>query len=217
MENQGLISDSEWKMLISLQYAELYALLAETGMRYFETEESIDTTGGSVYGLPEDHLSTVGVDFLVNASTGERRQLQELMVQERNFFAGVQGAPEARAYALVGTNIVLYPTPPTGQTYKHVYIPQPADLSSAADGATIEMATSDGEAFLIWSVAVLALAKEESDTSLAQAEREAARERVWNWATLRALNTPRRRTVDSGPGLDGTYDPADYWGRGGSW
>ena len=145
------------------------------------------------------------------------RQLQELMAQERNFFAGVVGAGEARAYALVGSNLVLYPTPPSGQTYKHVYVAQPADLSAAVDGTTLEMATSDGEAFLIWSVTVLALAKEESDTSIAQGEREAARERVWNWAMLRAFNTPRRRIVDSGPGLDGTYDPADYWGRGGSW
>ena len=72
MEGQSFISDTEWKTLISLQYAELYALLAETGMRYFETEADISTTGGSVYSLPSDHLSTVGIDYLIN-DAGERQ------------------------------------------------------------------------------------------------------------------------------------------------
>jgi hypothetical protein len=210
MENQGHISTSEWKEMLSTAYAELYAILAESGMRYFETEATVTTTGVASYALPAGHLSTVGVDYLVSASTGERRQLEELMAQERNMFTGA-GASWASAYALVGSNLVLYATPPTGQTYYHIYVPQPADLSAAADATSVDVVTPDGEGFLTWAVAVMALAKEESDAGLARAEREAARNRVMEWSALRSLNTPRRRVV--GPCLY-QGDPGDYPWRG---
>lgn len=210
MENATFIADAEWKGIISSAYAELYSLLAASGLRYFESTDSVATTGGAAYALPADFLSSIGVDYVVNAQ-GDRRQLEELMVQERNVYAGVTGASEATAYALVGANLELYPTPPSGQTYEHRYIPQPSDLSSEADGTSVDVVTPDGEQFLIWYAAVMALSKEESDVRVAMAERERFRQRVEEWAVLRSLNSPRRLVVDDG----GFADPADY--RRGSW
>ena len=211
MENASFISDPEWKGIISSAYAELYSILVASGMRYFESVDSVATDGNSAYALPADFLASIGVDYVVNAQ-GERRALEELMVQERNYTAGVTGAGESFAYALVGANLELYPTPPSGQTYEHRYVPQPADLSEAADGTSVDVVTPDGEQFLIWYAAVMALSKEESDVQVAMAERERFRQRVEEWAVMRALNSPRRPIVGDD---DSYWDPAEY--RRGGW
>lgn len=214
LENAGNPSDSEWKSYISQVYAELYSIIAETGMRHFESESNIVTTGVASYALPSDHLSTIGVDYLVNALTDQRERLVELMIQERNILRGISGGSYSRAYSVVGSNVVLFPTPPTGQTYKLIYVAQPSDLSAAADATLLEMATPEGEQFLIWGVAVLVLHKLQRDMTGAIAERERCREAVYNWAVLRALHNPRRRIVEADPYLDAEMDAADYWGRG---
>jgi len=212
MEASDFISDAEWKEYLSSGYAELYSILAASGMRYFEATETITSDGSGSHNLPSDHLSTIGIDRVRSAT--DRYQLRELMVQERNQWL-TGGASEARAYALVGAKIELYPTPPSGQQYEHIYVPQPQDLSEADDGDSVDVVTPDGEQFLSWYMAVMALAKEESDARLAIRERERARERLEEWSTLRAMNTPRRPVVDEGMGA--YQDPADFWGRGGGW
>jgi hypothetical protein len=211
-EGQEAISDTEWKRYITTQYAELYSTVASSGLRYFEVSTQFTTDGGNVYDEPSDHLSTVGLDYIVNAA-GERRELIELMAQERNIFAGA-GSDAARAYSFVDDELRLYPTPPAGQTYELLYVPQPPDMSAYDDATLVDVVTPDGEAFLIWGVAVQALAKEESDTGLARAERDAAKARVAEWAVLRALNAPRRAMGGDSWQYE---DPADYWGRGGRW
>lgn len=206
MENDSMISETEWKSMLSTIYGEFYGVLVESGMRYFESEQTISTDGSSSYALPAAFLSTVGVDYLADAN-GERRALREMMAQERNRYSGISGS-EAYEYAIVGSNIRLYPTPASGQTYYHVYVPQPTDLSGASDSDSVDVVTPDGEAFITWGLTVLALAKQETDTSLARAEREAARERLYQWATLRSLHTPRRNVVEG----DFDYrDPGDWW------
>ena len=194
-----MISDPEWKGILSSSYAELYSIVAESGLRYFETRETLTTPAvDGLPGFPEpsSHLSTVGLDYV--ASNGDRTALIEIMVQERNVY-GASRSDRARAFAFIDDRIMLYPPPPDGQTYELLYVPQPPDLTEALDADVIDVVTPDGESFLVWGAAVVALGKEESDTSLARAEREAARERVFNWSVLRALNNPRRTMVDDGP------------------
>lgn len=215
MENQSFISDTEWKTYLSTAYAELYAILVESGMRYFESEDTITADGNHSYALPADFLTSIGVDYEISATSGERRYLQPLMVQERNMFTGVGSANQAIGYSLTGSNIRLYPTPASGQVYYHVYVPQPTEHSASADGTSIDVVTPDGEAFITWHMAFRALSKEQSDTADSRNEREAARARVTSWAILRAINEPRRRIVQQNLGLN-SYDPGDYWGRGGS-
>lgn len=209
MESSSFISDAEWKTMLSTIYGEFYGILAESGMRYYESEDTVTTDGSSTYALPADHLATVGVDYLSGST--QRRDLAQFMAQERNVFSSQQGASEALAYALIGSNIKLYPTPPSGQTYYHVYVPQPTDLSSADDADNVDVVTPDGESFITWGLSVLALSKEESDVRGAVMERERARERVQNWAALRAMHTPRRRIVDDSGGLyRAGYEEGDW-------
>ncbi len=203
MENQESISTTEWKHMISTAYGELFSHVAETGLRYFEATETITATGATSYNEPAAMLSTVGVEFVVNAQ-GERRNLRELMPQERNIFRGLTG--EAVAYELADDQLYLHPNPSSG-TYKWIYVPQPPDLSAEVDATNVDVVTPDGEGFLIWAVAVLAKEKEGTDSSFAIAERERCRERVIQWATLRAMHDARRKMVDD---QDVWFDSADY-------
>jgi hypothetical protein len=211
LENDGHIASAEWKALISEQYGELFNAVSETGLRYFETTATLTTTGATYVAEPEDHFSTLRLDYLVDGTvTGQRRTLDELMSQEQAVWSGHSGSSEARAYALVDDRIYLYPTPPSGQLYEILYIPQSPDLSAYADDDVIDVVSPDGEAFLIWGVTVKALAKSESDVRLAIAEREAARERLTAWATMRAFSQPRRLISGSFDGPLSGYDPADW-------
>jgi hypothetical protein len=209
LENSTHITDAEWIALISEQYGDLFSVVASSGLRYFESRTTLTTTGAATVTVPSAHYATVRFDWLVNGTTtGERRELEELMSPEEPDWAGRSGS-NARAFAISNDLIYLYPTPPAGQSYELTYIPQPATYDGATSPATlIDLVTPDGEAFLIYGVAVKALAKSESDVRLAMAEREAARQRLLEWATLRAFTQPRRRIVaDDGGGL---FDPADW-------
>lgn len=207
-ENDPSISPTEWKTLISSSYGELYALIVDSGMRYFETSSSITATGAASYPLPTDHLETIGLDRVLNTG-GDTRELTEAMIQERNRWSGQTG--DAVAYAIIAQTIVLYPKPSSG-TYAFVYIAQPPDLSAAADSTPVDVMTVNGEEFLIYATAIKAHAKGETDAQLAVAEREAARIRVKEDAIDRALINPRRRMVREPLGYDGAgHLPGDWW------
>ncbi len=214
LENQDDPSSSMVKEMIHLVYAELYSLLVDAGISFFDTESIILTDGDSVFALPDDHLVTIGVDYVVDASD-RRRQLVELMVPERNWTSGQTGASEAVAFRLIGSNLKLYPTPPDNQEYRLIYVPVPDDLSSAADATVIEMATLDGEQFVIWAVSALCKHKVGLDATVDRQEREAARERVLFWAAQRALHNGRRRIVLDDIDALQQWTPGDW--RYGGW
>ena len=210
MEAGGLIDDTEFKGYISTVYAELHELLSQSGLRFFESIQTITSVtdngdGGGYIALPADYLGTIGVDY--QYSTNERRELREIMAQERNLYGG-SNAGEAYAYAIVGANLILYPKPASSQTYKHHYNPMPTDLSASADATVVDVVVPAGEDFVIWGVVRMALAKEESDTSMAERSFERARMRIEEAAQLRAITSPRRRIVDDEQML---YDPADFY------
>lgn len=213
-ENSGFISDAEWRGYFSSAYAVLYSTLVESGMRYFESTD-VYTVTDDPWTLPEDFLSTIGVDYLEDGTlTGNRYQLREHMAQERNIYAGVtSGGNRAYRYALVGQELKLLPTPKTGDKYAHVYIPQPAKLTD--DNTKIDVVTPDGEQFLIWYAVFLARDKEDSDVRSALRERENALRRVTEWAQLRAFHAPRTPMVEQ-EFTDGEFDVASWWwNRGG--
>lgn len=208
MENRSSISDDEWDAILSTAYASLYSIVVKTGFRYFEASAVIVTDGvDNLYPLPSDHLSTIGVDWLLTGSaTGQRRELAELMIQERNYYAGQSGT--AYAYALSGQNLALMPKPPSGQSYEHIYVPQPDKLTTYDDTDEVDVVTPEGEDYVTWYAAVIALHKEESDTRKATEERDRLEGEVHEWAILRALHQPRRRMVEDFDG--GAYDPASF-------
>jgi hypothetical protein len=213
-ESDNSISSSEWKTLISEAFGELWGVVAESGLRYWEATQTFTADGSASYSEPSDMLALIAVDHLVDGTTtGTRRTLDEAMVQERDRWSGITGT--ARVYSLVDDQLYLWPTPASG-TYEWRYIPQATDLASYGDSDAVDVVTPEGERFLIWCVAVKALAKSESDVSLALQERDQAKAALLEWATMRAFNNPRRTIVRAGDGTDwlgAPFDDADWWNR----
>lgn len=206
-EEDDHIADSEWRRLISEQYGDLFEVVAGTGLRYFEKVGTLTTDGSAYVSEPADVLATIGLDYIVNSTTGERRPLREIMVQERAMWAG-RSSSYAQAFAIIDDRIYLYPTPPTGQTYELIYVYQSPDLGEFDDDQCVDVVTPSGEAFLIYGVAVKAHAKSETDAQLAIAERDAARDRLLEWAVKRMLNQPRRQVIEDEVTLP--ISPADW-------
>lgn len=188
-DHVGGLDTTEWESLISEAYGEMYMLVAEAGSRYFETEATIAITGATSYALPAAHLATLAVDR-VTSSAGERESLFEVMPQERAAVIGRVG--QAEAFGLVGSNLELYPAPTTGD-YRHIYIPQPTDLSSSAGSTSVDLINVHGQAYVIWSVKLKALDKSESDVRVSMNQIAKAEEGLRQWALIRSFNTPRRQ------------------------
>lgn len=211
-EHDASISTGEWSMLISEAFGELWGIVCGTGLRYFETSVTIVADGSSSYGEPVDLLSVVSIEYLTDdTTTGVRNLLDPISMQEAaDLYQGTTGV--ARRYALVDDAIHLYPRPLTG-SYVLRYVPQATDLVNYLDGDLIDAVTPDGERFLIWCVAVKALAKSESDVQLAIIERDKAAEDLREWAVKRLLFANPSRVVRMGDGYGGYVDPADWWNR----
>lgn len=196
------------KAMVSAQYGDLYGVVGQTGLRYFEKTTTTTMPGGSnVVVEPTDILSLVDTVERVRDTNGRLSRLRPIAPQERSAYAGRTG--NARVWELVDRQLLLYPTPPAGDQYVLRYIPQPTDYTTAADATQIDVVSPDGESFMIWGVAVRCLGRIRSDVQLALTEREAARERLAEWASLRLFNEPPRQIpVDD----DDCYPPRD-----GSW
>lgn len=196
----------EWKAHISARYGRIHSVVADTGARYFETEATINLAS---LALPTDHKASIGVDLVLD-SAGRRRELPELMIQERNYFAGVTG--EARAWSFSGGTIQLYPTPTSG-TYKHLYVPQPTRYNTAADSTSIDVISTDGLEAITWGVASVALHRSESQQQRALEESAAALARVREWAVMRSLAMPKRQMIMSlgaTSDINGAWNPASW-------
>lgn len=202
------IATPEWKSLISMRYGRMHGVVADTGARCFETEVTLNLSN---LALPSDHRSTIGVDRVLD-SAGRRIELPELMLKERNLLRSFIG--DARAWSFTGVSLQLYPLPTSG-TYKHLYVPQPTSLATAADSTSVDLLTSDGLEAVLWGVASVALHRGESDQQRALGEAEAALKRLKEWAIVRSQTMPKRRQIsglanNNYSDVNGLWNPASW-------
>jgi len=194
-ENRDVLSAAEWKEELSTIKSEFDGELIDSGMRYFEKTSTLTTvTGQNEYLVPSDFLAMVGIDYV--QGDGQKIELVPMLAQERNYFTGTQASGQSVAYQLIGQNIKFGPPPSGGQTYEIVFVPQPADISDAGDKELIDVVIPAGEAFFVYSLALVGAIKEEHDlTPYFERRVEFWRERVKEWAMQRELYTPKRRYV----------------------
>ncbi|HEY1554790.1 MAG TPA: hypothetical protein VGF94_08150 [Kofleriaceae bacterium] len=176
----------------SAQYGDLCGVVAGTGLRYFESTQTAVMDGTTnVITEPTAILSLVDtIERVYDPVNGRLRRLRPIAPQERAYWAGRTGY--ARVWELVDRQLLLYPKPPANDQYILRFIPQPPDLRNAADNTMVDVVCPDGESFMIWGWTVRALAKARSDVTLALAERDAARDRLAEWAALRLFHEPPR-------------------------
>jgi hypothetical protein len=189
----GAIADSqidpaEWKQRVSAMYGRLHETVVPTGARCFEVEVDLDP---STLQLPDDHYMSIGVDVVRGG--GWRCELDEVMIEERNELTR-PNASEALGWAMIGNSLRLYPSTTRG-VYKHIYVPQPTDLSTASDLTIVDVLTQSGRDLIEWGTAAIALHRDDSNQTRAVAERDAAATRLLSWAVQRSLTQPKRQRV----------------------
>lgn len=151
----ALATEAQYVGFISDEYSQLYAAYVEAEPDRFRTEATITgVTGTSAYALPADWYSTIGVDYV---SGSVRKQLKRLLEVDRNQYYVSGGDPDA--YRVIATNVVLYPTPITGQSFTHIYLPTAPALASVATSIDLRIGH---ERYLQFCVARILLTTEES-------------------------------------------------------
>jgi hypothetical protein len=124
-----------------------------------EKTQTIITTGTDTYQVASDHLRHKSLEY--ETASGYWEPLRLVSFKDRLCYQDTSGY--AVAYRLVGAKLVLYPTPTTGQTYRHVYIPTQATLTQDTD-------TIDGlngfDDLLVWKCS-MRVALREGDTDQA--------------------------------------------------
>jgi hypothetical protein len=162
MESTTFVDDTEWQGYINNGYAELVDLLIDARIHQFETTATITTAAGTAsYAVPADHYRTLAVDYLLNSTT--YIEVPQLMFEERNNYQASVGGG-AYGWRLVGENVVLYPTPQSVQTYRHTYIPAPADISAVSTATNVN-GIAGWEEYIVIYAALQARLKEEDHES----------------------------------------------------
>lgn len=203
IEGNRHFTDSEVNSRISSAYAKYYAKLVASGLGYAgEKTQTIFTVGTNTYAMPTDHMSTLRVDY--RYSTELWQELEEVLVQEINRYQTT--GSQAFGFRLVGGNILLYPTPPSGQTYRHIYVPAPADLTT--DTQTVDGVAGFEDAVVLDAAIRCLIKKEDADTSSLLRERDLVDARIQEEAEMRLL-TKSRRIARTRNRLDRDIDAAD--------
>jgi hypothetical protein len=198
----SFIEYAEWTRIIDQAYCELYELLAASGLYFYESTTTLTTTGAATVNLPADHYQTIGVDYSYGNCW---YSLQRLSVRERNTLSGLTNSP-AIGYRVVGSVVTLYPTPPSGQSYRLVYVPAPTSLIDGATSLTVD-GVAGWDEYIVVDAAIRAKLREESDTSALERRKADLRQRIIESAELREVASPSR-VID----IYGDEYPGLMWG-----
>lgn len=216
--NSTFVSTSEWNNYINQSYFELYDLLVDTYEDYYLKSYQFTTDGtNNTYALPADFYKAMGVDIGLATSNNARVTVKKFEFIGRNryvypnitsTFLGVFNLE----YRIMGGNIMLIPTPSSGQIMTLWYIPRLTMLladSDLADGI------SGWTEYIITDAAIKALQKEESDTSVLMMQKQALIKRIEDSAMNRDAGQPdcisntrtwgERWGAYGGPGFDGNF------------
>lgn len=215
IENDDHISDTLIKEWLSSFWAELYETIVSSGLAYYECIKSYPSNGNSrgLYALPSDFYAPLRVDYV--ASADNYTPLKEINLRELHRVARTTTG-QASFYRVVGSNLVLYPAPPSGQTYEMKYIPAPADLTSSS--VTEVDGVAGWEEYPIRGAVINALSKQDRDTAVHERRLAALKKRIEGAALNRGIANATTLYDERGGNdwfnYDFAFDPAN-WRRGG--
>lgn len=219
-ENNPFITNQEWNSYISESYKELYDIIVQKfGDDYYVQTPYTYTTeqGVQLYPLPSDYYKLLGVEIALNPyDPNSWITLRQFEFVQRNLFNypnlfTFYGITNLR-YRLNGNNLYIVPNPQSGQTIRIWYVPRPSQLINDTD--TVD-AISGWEEYIIADCAIKALTKEETDTSVFLAQKQALLKRIEEAAGNRNIGDPQR-VSDSRLRNFAWGDPGDF-DNGGSW
>lgn len=204
--NSNFVTLPEWNSYINQSYFELYDLLIDTYEDYYVTgPTTLTTTGSNLIALPTNFYKLMGVDgspgssnaFVTLKKFNFIARNRYIYPQLPNTLLGIFN-PQ---YRLVGSNLMLIPTPQSGQTLQIWYIPKLTQLLQDTDILT---GISGWSEYVICDAAIKALQKEESDVSVLMAQKMALIKRIEESAMNRDAGQPDT--------ISDTRSFSDRWG-----
>jgi hypothetical protein len=165
--SDNFVTQAEWIRWANVENRKLAAFIARTGWVLQEDVHDVVADGSAVYSVPEV-MAILGV---YEMSGGRYRRLRHSDIMDG---AG-RIAEDIRGTAMrwrvtqnaAGTlDLHLHPRPSSG-TYRVVFVPQPAPLTSEADTVNYPM---NWEEYVVYGMAKRALAKEETTNPRLESE-----------------------------------------------
>lgn len=196
-ENSLHVADAEIAEGIDEVYGDLYHLVVDGAIEYFQVTDTWTADGSASYDEPDDFLSEVSLERV--EASGTRYPLRRLEPQQRHRFGAQTGT--AVAYSHVDDQFYLYPRPSTG-TYELLYIPQPPDITSYVDADLMDVVCIYGAQFLVYGVAALVLAKSESDQRGWLARQQRAEQKLIEWLPTQNFHGSHVRVDGDGEPMD---------------
>lgn len=149
-------------------------LVEALGEEYVSSTSVLTTVAGTAdYAVPSNFFKLYGVELTLG---GEVTSLEPYMRSERNDYRNANRAlfrfqgGELPRYALIGSNVRLYPIPQQVFTGSILYAPEATTLASGADTVNYP---NGWERFIVLDAAIQCLAKEESSVRTLVEERAA--------------------------------------------
>jgi hypothetical protein len=203
MANSQFITNSEWDGYINQSAYELYDMLITTFDDYaIAAPLTVNTNGstssyplpnGTNYNAAPPFYKLVGVDLFLNAYTNGWVTVQKFNFIDRNKYiypnsnSTIYGVANL-SYRIMGNNIEFIPIPIGNQQFRVWYVPRMPSLIQDTDITTIGV--SGWLEYVIIRAAILALNKEESDTSLLASALVALKQRIEASAQNRDAGRP---------------------------
>jgi hypothetical protein len=220
MVGSTFITDAEWNGYINASARELYGLLVQKyGESYFvQIPPYLITTDGSsdYYPLPSDFFKLMGVDLQYNNSPNGFVTLKPFMMADRNRYwmtnlQAVYGRLTNLKYRVMGNRISFVPRAAAGQTIRLIYVPRVTELKLDTD---VLDGVCGWEEYVVADVAIKALAKEESDTTVFERAKLALLARIESEAANRDAGSPEtvQDTAYQDYGYGGGYGPGNGMG-----
>lgn len=195
MKNSNFVEDSELNQYINSSYQELYDILVSSFEDYYTLPVVPFTiaSGSNYYDLPSDFYKLRGVDSSLDGSNFYTMQPFDF-ANRNNFTQGLgvlTNGNYRKQYRVVGSRLYFTPEDDASGDYRMWYIPSTTVLS--ADSSTLD-GINGWEEYIVVDAARKCLAKEESDTRMLIAEKEALRQRIINMAARRDAGMPKSIT-----------------------
>lgn len=226
MVNSNFVTLPEWNKYINQSYYELYDLLITVYEDYYIAPRLTFVTDGLnyQYALPDGInyskapglYKLYGVDLGLDTSANAFVTLKKFDFIQRNQYVFPQltstylGVFNLR-YRLTGGKIMFIPTPSAAQVVGLWYYPRLTTLLKDTD---ICETISGWDEYIITDAAIKAMQKEESDTSILMAQKQAL--------LIRIQDSAMNRDAGQGDKISDTRDWSTRWGAdpsggNGSW
>ncbi len=191
MVNSKFLSDAEWIRFINASYSELYDLIVSRFEDYYTLEQSFTIAqGDATNALPSDFYKLRGVDRSINGPedfvTVLKFNWSERNWRNRSIQRVVTGQVNL-SYRIVKDTLRIIPEDQAPGDYRLWYVPTFTRLVNSTD-------TLDGvngwEEYIIIRTAIMALDKEETDSTLLVAALDGLKERIEDMAQNRDIDQP---------------------------